>query len=258
MSRNAASRWSPADYATHAAFVPALGAAVLELLDPRPGERVLDLGCGDGALTERIATAGAEVIGVDASEEMVAAACLRGIDARVGDGQSLDFENEFDAVFSNAALHWMLDPAAVARGVYRALRPGGRFVGEMGGKGNLALLRAAVRAELTERGYALAPEDPQFYADTETFLSIYRAAGFADIDALIFPRETNLPGGVAGWVTTFRAGLMDMAGVPEAERNAIAAAVECRVAPNLRRPDGSWFADYVRLRFTMRRPAVDE
>ena len=254
MTTNAASRWSPSDYAANAAFVPALGAPVLELLDPHPGERILDLGCGDGVLTEKIVAAGADVVGVDASVDMIEAAKARGLDAHVMDGQALAFESEFDAVFSNAALHWMLDPEAVARGVYRALRPGGRFVGEMGGEGNISTLRAGIRAELTERGYRLPADDPQFYASVEEFTRIYEAAGFAGIDARIIPRETPLPNGVVSWVLTFRAGWLDVAGVPDEERDDIAHAVERRLAPKLRRPDGSWFADYVRLRFTMRKP----
>ena len=255
MSANSASRWSPADYAANAAFVPALGAPVLALLDPRPGETILDLGCGDGVLTERIRAAGARVVGVDASEDMVDAARRRGIDAHVADGQALDHDRQFDAVFSNAALHWMLDAAGVATGVFRALRPGGRFVGEMGGAGNVAVLREGIRAELVERGYRVPPSDPQFYPDIEEFSDIYQTAGFEDIDARIISRPTDLPKGVAAWVLTFRAGWLDVAAVPEAEREGIARAVERRLEPQLRRPDGSWYADYVRLRFTMRRPA---
>jgi SAM-dependent methyltransferase len=251
---NAASRWSPDDYARHGGFVPALGAPVLALLDPRPGETILDLGCGDGVLTEKIVAAGAKVIGVDASEAMVAAARKRGIESYVGDGQSLDFATQFDAVFSNATLHWILDPAAVARGVFRALVPGGRFVGEMGGEGNIAILRAGIRAELEERGYPVPANDPQLYAGVEDFTRIYTAAGFTDVEARIIPRETDLPSGVAAWVRTFRAGWMDAAQVPEEEQADVAAAVERRLAPQLQRPDGSWFADYVRLRFSMRKP----
>lgn len=255
MSVNAASRWSPEAYAANAVFVPALGAPALALLGPKAGETILDLGCGDGVLTEKIVAAGAKVIGVDASEEMVAAAKVRGIDAYVADGQALDFNAQFDAVFSNAALHWMLDADAVASGVFRSLKPGGRFVGEMGGEGNLKTLRTALREELEARGYAAPATDPQWYAGVEEFARIYGRVGFEHVEAELIPRETDLAEGVCPWVLTFRAGFMDMAGVPEEVRPAIAEAVERRVAPILRRADGSWFADYVRLRFTMRKPS---
>lgn len=251
---NPFSRWSPTDYATNAAFVPALGSAALALLDPQPGETILDLGCGDGVLTERIVAAGAKVIGVDASKEMVAAARARGVEAYVADAQALDFNTQFDAVFSNAALHWMLDPDAVAVSVFRTLVPGGRFVGEMGGEGNIATLRAGIRAELSERGYPVPAEDPQWYPSVAEFTRVYERAGFSDIEARIIPRETDLPNGVAAWVKTFRTGWLDAARVPEDEQPSVAAAVERRLAPRLRRADGSWFADYIRLRFTMRKP----
>src|SRR5271169_2178539 len=128
--------WKAERYAQHAHFVPTLGAPVLELLAPEPGERILDLGCGDGVLTERIAAAGATVVAVDAAPDMVAAARARGLDARVIPGQELTFDREFDAVFSNAALHWMRPAEKVLAGVYQALKPGGRFVGETGGHNN--------------------------------------------------------------------------------------------------------------------------
>jgi SAM-dependent methyltransferase len=251
---NPTSRWSPADYARNAAFVPELGRAVVELLAPRPGERILDLGCGDGVLTEALVAAGAEVVGVDASPEMVAAAKARGLDARVMDGQALSFDAAFDAVFSNAALHWMLDPPAVARGVFRALKPGGRFVGEQGGAGNIARLRGALREVLTERGCPIPAEDPQWYASPDEFCAVYEAAGFTDVEAWLIDRPTPLPSGAAAWYKTFRAGFLDAAQVPDAEIEAVTAAAEERAAPALRQSDGRWIADYVRLRFTMRKP----
>jgi len=253
---NTANRWSPADYAKNAAFVPRLGDAVLQLLDPRPGELILDVGCGDGVLTARIVEAGASVIGLDSSEEMVEAARARGIEAFVADCEGMDLARfgQFDAVFSNAALHWMLDPDAVASGIFGALKPGGRFVGEMGGEGNLLTLRTALREELTGRGYTMPEKDPAWYAGVDEFSRLYVTSGFSDVRAELIPRPTPLPGGAADWVKTFRAGVMDVAMVPEWEREDIAAAVEARVAPVLQQPDGSWHADYMRLRFTMRKP----
>lgn len=251
---NPASRWSPGDYARNAAFVSELGKAVVDLLAPKAGEKILDLGCGDGVLTEMLAAAGAEVVGVDASPEMVAAAKARGLDARVADGQALEFDGEFDAVFSNAALHWMLDPAAVANGVFRALKPGGRFVGEQGGAGNIARLRSALREVLKERGYPVPAEDPQWYAAPEEFTRVYTAAGFTGVEAWLIDRPTPLPSGAAAWYKTFRTGFLDSAKVPESEIDAVAAEAEVRAAPALRQPDGRWIADYVRLRFTMRKP----
>jgi SAM-dependent methyltransferase len=257
---NPSSRWSPADYASNAAFVPTLGSAALELLAPQNGEFIVDLGCGDGVLTQRIVAAGARVIGLDASPEMVEAARSRGVDAFVADAQALDLEGQaarfgqFDAAFSNAALHWMLDPDAVAAGVFGLLKPGGRFVGEMGGKGNIAALRTGIRDELTVRGYPVPAEDPQWYPAVEEFLRLYACAGFADIRAHLIPRPTPLPAGVAGWVKTFRSGWLDVAGVALADQGAVAAAIEARLQPLLQGADGSWTADYVRLRFSMRKP----
>lgn len=254
MSVNPTSRWEAGDYAANAAFVPTLGAPVLALLGPRPGEHILDLGCGDGVLTAKIVEAGANVVGVDASEAMVAAAVARGLDARVADGQALDFLLEYDAVFSNAALHWMLDRHGVAAGVFRALKPGGRFVGEMGGDGNVAKLRDALYAELRERGHELPDDDPQWYPTPDAFTDVYEAAGFVDMEAELIPRPTPLPAGAAGWIRTFRGGFMEAIGLGEAEQQDVAQAVQTRLEPELRQRDCSWIADYVRLRFKMRKP----
>ena len=232
-----------------------MGAPVLALLDPRPGERILDLGCGDGVLTEQIAAAGATVVAIDGSAEMIAAARARGLDARAIDGQALAFEPEFDAAFSNAALHWMLDKHAVAAGVFRALKPGGRFVGEMGGEGNVRSIWTALDAELALRGHKLPESHPHWYATLADFTATYAAAGFVDVEAHLIPRPTPLPTGITGWIRTFRAGLFAAGNIPDDEQTAIAEAVERRLEPALRQPDGTWIADYVRLRFTMRKPA---
>jgi trans-aconitate methyltransferase len=255
MGVNQTSRWDPATYSANAAFVPALGAPVLDLLAPRPGEHILDLGCGDGVLTEKIVAAGATVIGVDASPEMIAAATARGLDARVADGQALDFGADFDAVFSNAALHWMLDKAGVARGVQAALKPGGRFAGEMGGEGNVATLRGALNQALGEAGFAVPAGFPQYYPSVEDFTAVYAAAGFIDIDARLIDRPTPLPGPARDWILTFRAGFLDNLGVPDEARDALATRAGAIAEASLLGRDGIVVADYVRLRFTMRKPA---
>jgi SAM-dependent methyltransferase len=261
MMVNAASRWSPAEYARHGAFVPALGAAALTLLDPQPDELILDIGCGDGTLTKQIGLAGARAIGLDASPEMVEAARAKGVDAFVADAQAFDLKTQvarfgrFDAAFSNAALHWMLDPASVAAGVFALLRPGGRFAGEMGGEGNLEILRGGLRDELVARGYDVPVVDPQWYASPEEFAGIYQAAGFGPIEAWLIDRPTPLPTGIAGWVKTFRSGWLDVCGVPVVERDDLAQAVEARLEDRLRDADGNWHADYIRLRFRMNKPS---
>ncbi len=257
---NAASNWSATDYAQNAAFVPELGEAALRLLAPQPGELILDVGCGDGSLTAKISEAGARVIGLDASPEMVEAARTRGVDAFVADAETLDLAaqaerfGQFDAVFSNAALHWMLDPDSVASGIYSTLKVGGRFIGEMGGAGNLEIVRGALRDELADRGYALPPADLHWYPDEEEFTRLYCVAGFNSVQVQLIERPTALPTGISGWVKTFRAGMLDVAMVPAWERDALAQAVEARLARQLQRPDGQFYADYVRLRFSMRKP----
>lgn len=251
---NRASHWDPEHYAQHAAFVPALGAPVLALLDPRAGEHILDVGCGDGVLTEKLVAAGAIVTGIDASPEMVGAAQARGVDAWVVDAQAMTFAADFDAAFSNAALHWMLDPAAVAAGVFAALKPGGRFVGEMGGEGNIATLRLILRETVVEMGFTPPNDDPQWYPSVTALEHIYRAAGFAAIAAELIPRPTPLPTGAYDWFRTFRAGFLDVAGVPEDQRDALARRAAARADAALRTADGTVVADYVRLRFSMRKP----
>ena len=240
------SKWDPADYAKVGAFVAELGAAALELLDPQPGEHILDVGCGDGTLTEKIAERGATVVGIDNSIEMVGAARAKGLDARLMDAADLKFGEAFEAVFSNATLHWVLDKERAARAIWFALKAGGRFAGEMGGEGNLLKLREALDEELVIRGYLPPVEASNWYASPEEFAAVYETAGFEQIDARLIERPTPIDHGVDQWVTTFRKGWLDRAAVPEDERSEIATAVADRVGSNI--------ADYVRLRFIMRKP----
>ena len=215
--------WSVARYAEAASFVPALGAPVLELLAARPDERILDLGCGDGALTAKIAALGAAVVGVDAAPAMVAAAQARGLDARVLRGQDLPFVGEFDAVFSNAALHWMRPPGAVLTGVHRALRPGGRFVAEMGGHNNTAAIMVAMRAVCGRRGVDAERRSPWYFPSAAAWRKKLEAAGFA-VDAIgLIPRPTSLPAGIEAWLDTFAEDLLGA--LPPAERAAAVAEI---------------------------------
>lgn len=246
--------WNAADYAEHGGFVPALGAAALDLLAPQAGEHILDLGCGDGVLTAKIAAAGASVLGVDASAAMLEAARRRGLQVQQADGQALAFDARFDAVFSNAVLHWMPDQPAVAAGVFRALKPGGRYVGECGGFMNIAALRTAIRAVLHRHGFRPEAGGGQTYLTAEAFTAIQQAAGFTDVQAALIARPTPLPTGVRGWLTTFRAGFLHAAGVPATAHEMIFAEIETLLEPVLRDSDGRWSADYVRLRWQARKP----
>lgn len=223
-----------------------LGGAALDLLDPQPGERILDIGCGEGTLTKKIIDRGSIVLGIDNSPEMIAAARANGIDAVLLDVTGMTFVSEFDAAFSNATLHWVLEKAQAACAIFGALKAGGRFAGEMGGEGNLKNLREALDEELIIRGYVPPVEAENWYASPEEFGAVYETAGFRELDVRLIERPTPIDHGVAAWVTTFRKGWLDRAGVPEDARGDIAAAVADRLGSNV--------ADYVRLRFIMRKP----
>jgi trans-aconitate methyltransferase len=247
---NPGQTWSAANYERHARFVSELGAPVLDLLEPKRGESVLDLGCGDGALTGRIAEAGAKVRGCDASPEMVEAARARGLEVELVDGHALPYAAQFDAVFTNAALHWMTRPVEVASGVRRALRPGGRFVGEFGGFGNVAAIVTALIAVLARRGLDGAAAMPWYFPTAAEYAQVLEQAGFNHVEAWLVPRPTPLPTGVEGWLQTFGEPFLRL--LPPADRErAVAETVEL-LAPSLRDRDGQWIADYVRLRFVAR------
>lgn len=241
--------WNAERYARNARFVADMGQVVLDMLKPQPGERILDLGCGDGALTEKLVAAGAIVVGVDAAPDMIEAARQRGLDARVMDGQSLDFDSEFDAVFSNAAIHWMKrDPDAVIAGVHRALKSGGRFAAEMGGHGGITAIMVALCAGLEQRGVAnSAALIPWYFPTPHEYRHQLERAGFeVDYIALI-PRPTPLPTGMRGWLDTFA--IPFTKSLPESERSAFLDDVTEKLRPVLCDAQGRWTADYVRLRF---------
>ena len=217
-----------------------------------PGERVLDLGCGDGVLTERIAAAGTEVVAVDAAPDMVAAARARGLDARVMPGHELSFDGEFDAVFSNAALHWMHPPAAVLAGVFRALKPGGRFVAEMGGHNNTAAILVALAAVLARRGLDAHPLSPWYFPSAAAYREKLEGAGFKVGEIGIFPRPTVLASGIEAWLDNFAEDFLGV--LSPADRSAARGEIADLLRPVLVDETGTWIADYVRLRFRAVRP----
>ncbi len=245
--------WSAERYAEAAHFVPALGAPVLQLLAPMAGEHILDLGCGDGVLTEKIAATGATVVAVDAAPDMVAAARRSGLDARVVAGQNLDFDGAFDAVFSNAALHWMRPPEKVLAGVYRALKPGGRFVAEMGGHNNTAAIMVALSAVLGGRGLDARRLSPWYFPSAEAYAKKLEAAGFAIDEIGIVPRPTPLLAGLEVWLDAFTEDLLGE--LPPSDRLAARSEVVELLRPVLVDERGIWIADYVRLRFRAVRPS---
>jgi SAM-dependent methyltransferase len=244
--------WDPDSYARNARFVSDLGAPVLELLAPQPGERILDLGCGDGALTAKLVAMGCNVLGVDASEPQVAAARRLGLDARVGDGERLTFNAEFDAVFSNAALHWMKRPDDVIAGVSRALKPGGRFVAEFGGYGCVEKIKRALVASLARRRIDGERLNPWYFPTVKDYSARLVRGGFAIRHIALIPRPTPLPTEINGWLETFAQAFI--APVEAGERARFIDEVRESLRPELCSADGKWFADYVRLRFAADQP----
>lgn len=250
--------WQAEDYGRNARFVADLAADLIDWLAPVAGESVLDLGCGDGALTTRIAASGVDVTGVDGSLPMVSAAKAHGLTAVVADGQRLgdaaELDHSFDSVFSNAALHWMRDdPQAVIDNVFARLKPGGRFVAEMGAAGNVAPIHAALRAEARAHGHDPDVLGPWYFPTEAAYLARLTTAGFHIERAYTFTRPTTLPGDVADWLTTLaRPFVTAFAEGPP--RDDYVAAVRERLIGEMRQRDGQWIAPYVRLRFIARKP----
>jgi trans-aconitate methyltransferase len=239
--------WNAQTYAHNARFVADLGMPVVAWLDPQPGEHILDLGCGDGALTLKLKDLGCHVLGVDASANLINAAQALGLEAQVMDGHALTFSSTFDAVFSNAALHWMKQPELVIQGVGRSLKPRGRFVGEFGGIGNVAIIHQALKAEMRDRGYDPEPLDPWYFPSPEAYRTLLEAHGFEVTQIQLIPRPTPLPTGLKGWLETFANPFTSA--LPEGERSPFLDKVIQTISPQLTDETGQVFADYVRLRF---------
>lgn len=241
-------QWQAESYARNARFVADMAAPVVELLKPRPGERILDVGCGDGALSLTIVAGGAELIGIEPSPSLVAAARAKGIHAVRGDARALPFSHCFDAVFTNAVLHWILQVDEVIRSVAGVLRPGGRFVGEFGGHGNVAAIVVAMRAVARKYGLDESEVSPWFFPTPSEYAERLTRGGF-EIDSIeLIPRPTPLPTSIEGWLDTFRAPYF--LALPDESRSLIRQEIIDLLAPTLCDPQGNWTADYVRLRFS--------
>ena len=254
MARGSPQLWDLGQYARTARFVSDLGAAVLELLEAAPGKRILDLGCGDGALTEKLVQTGCRVTAVDASAEQVEAARARGLDARVADATRLDFDNEFDAVFSNAALHWVTSPDLAIAGIHRALKPGGRFVAEFGGAGNITSVCRAIESSLARRGIDSLERNPWDFPTCEEYRARLERHGFVvDVVARV-DRPTTIPGDLAEWLELFAQPFF--AGLTAADRDGVIADIRESLRGRLQDDRGVWTVEYVRIRVRARKPVA--
>jgi trans-aconitate methyltransferase len=244
-------RWDAALYERRHSFVWKYGAEVIELLAPQPGERILDLGCGTGQLTAAIAAAGASVVGLDRSPTMIEQAHKNYPELQfvVADAADFAFAEPFDAVFSNAALHWMREPAPVAACVWRALRPGGRFVAEFGGKGNIAAIHGALYHAIAATGSPATRElEPRYFPSIGEYATLLEAQRFTVTYATLFDRPTPLEGGAEGlrnWIAMFANDFL--AEIPADKRTDVVRRVEDHLRPT-RYLDGTWIADYKRIR----------
>ena len=239
-------------------FVWEKAKGLVDLLAARPGERILDLGCGTGALTAELAASGAELLGVDRSPEMIAEACKKFPHLRfeVCDARTLQFSNEFNAVFSNAALHWIPEAELVIQGIARALKPGGRFVAEFGGKGNVRNVVAAIETAFAELGISANGANPWFNPSVAEYASLLEKHHLEVREAALFERPTKLEDGEHGlevWLTMF--GGTFLGRVPLNRRGEFLRAVERAARPTLWKTN-HWELDYRRLRIAAQKNRI--
>ena len=247
-----AQTWDPVTYARNARFVSDLGSPVVELLAPKPGERILDLGCGDGVLTKKLADLGCEVVAVDSSVAQIEAARKLGLNAHVISGEDLPYQEEFDAVFSNAALHWIKRADLMIGGVYRSLKPGGRFIAECGGFGCVHKIRTALVQALDRRGFDGEARVPWYFPTPGDYATRLERAGFRVDSIALIPRPTPLPGDITAYLETFALNFFQ--GFSDEARDDYLQDVRMVLQPQLRDANGTWVADYVRLRFAATKP----
>lgn len=242
--------WDAPGYESRGTFVWEMPADLLDLLGPAAGERILDVGCGTGHLAARIAECGADMLGIDASPSMVERARRNypGIRFELLDVLEMRLPSEFDAVFSNATLHWVIRPEEAASRIFDALKPGGRFVAELGGRGNITRIVTALLAAREEGNAPAVAELPWYFPDAEEYSALLERRGFRVESARLFPRPTPLgegEGALIEWLEMFARPLLDDLAAPL--RADVLGAVERRLRPALHR-DGRWEGDYVRLR----------
>jgi trans-aconitate methyltransferase len=243
-------KWNAALYDEKHSFVWKLAAGLLELLDAKPGERILDIGCGTGHLTAQIAATGAQVVGIDRSSEMIdqARAVHPALRFEVADARALKFNHEFDAVFSNATLHWITEPEPVVVSIAAALRSGGRFVAEFGGKGNVAGLLSAVARAWKNLNLAGPAPSPWYYPSLAGYASLLEKHGLEVTYSALFDRPTPLEDGERGlgnWLDMFGASFVER--FPSEIHTRLRSEIEKEARASLF-DDGRWVMDYRRLR----------
>lgn len=252
-STNLDPNWDARHYDERHAYVWHHGAALLDLLAAKPSESILDLGCGTGHLTAQIAATGATVLGIDRSTEMISQArsSYPAIRFELADACALNFPTTFDAVFSNAVLHWIRQPERVIAGVAAALRPGGRFVAEFGGSGNVRSVEATSLELLAALGQNKA-ESPWYFPTIGAYARLLERYGFEVAFATLFDRPTPVEGehGLRDWMRMF--GSPFVQALPEDKRATFLERLEDRLRPRLYQ-SGSWVIDYRRLRIVARK-----
>lgn len=258
LSNPQAPAWNAKLYDAKHIFVSEYATDLLNLLNPKLDDRIFDLGCGTGHLTARIAASGARLVGGDSSPAMLdrARALYPALEFTLVDGENLPFDNEFDAVFSNAALHWMKQPEKVAAGIARSLKPGGRFVAELGGKGNIAQMRRALDRALEKEGLPASHIDsPWYFPSIGEYTSILEKYGLCVTFAVLFDRPTSLSDGDRGmrnWFTMFANYFFRE--LSDTQRDRVLSDIENQLRPTLYE-NGTWIADYKRLRVVAVKPS---
>lgn len=256
--RMTTNQWNAELYDTQHAFVAEFGNELVGLLSPQSGESILDLGCGTGTLTQAIAAHGAHVIGVDSALSMIEQARQNypELQFELADATNLPFVDQFDSVFSNAVLHWVKEPEAAIASVWQALKPGGRFVAEFGGKGNVQAILRAINHAFTQAGLPISDPNPWYFPSIAEYASLLEQQGFEVVFATLFSRITPLDAGENGlqnWLEMFANSFFQ--DLDPDQKSALIADIETQLRPQLYRDD-TWFADYRRIRITAIKPLI--